>query len=94
MFERLVAGLASASWSMLVAVAMPFFGRTFDQGRYATAFAAAAGAPLVGFLAWWVSSGWGSERRGGGRSSIDENGLPAGVRHRAPAALTVTAASF
>jgi ACS family hexuronate transporter-like MFS transporter len=50
----LVGGLASASWSMLVAVAMPFFGTMFDQSRYATAFAAAAGAPLVGFAVWWV----------------------------------------
>jgi MFS transporter, ACS family, hexuronate transporter len=54
----LVAGLASASWSMLVAVAMPFFGRMFDQGRYSTAFAAAAAAPVFGFLAWSVLSRW------------------------------------
>ena len=67
----LVAGLASASWSMLVAVAMPFFGRMFDQGRYTTAFAATAGAPLFGFLAWWVLSSWGSARRGDGRLPID-----------------------
>jgi ACS family hexuronate transporter-like MFS transporter len=50
----LVAGLASGSWSLLVAVAMPFFGGMFDQSRYTTAFAVAAGAPLAGFLAWWV----------------------------------------
>jgi hypothetical protein len=55
---------------MLVAVAMPFFGRMFDQGRYTTAFAATAGAPLFGFLAWWVLSSWSSARRGDGRLSI------------------------
>jgi MFS transporter, ACS family, hexuronate transporter len=59
----LVAGLASASWSMLVAVAMPFFGRMFDQARYTTAFAAAAAAPALGVLAWWVLSSWNSRRR-------------------------------
>lgn len=52
----LVGGLASGSWSTLVAVAMPFFGRMFDQSRDTTAFAVAAGAPLAGFVAWWVLS--------------------------------------
>jgi ACS family hexuronate transporter-like MFS transporter len=50
----LLAGLASGSWSSLVAVTMPFFGRMFDQHRYNVAFAAAAAAPVVGLLAWWV----------------------------------------
>jgi ACS family hexuronate transporter-like MFS transporter len=50
----LIAGLACGSWSTLVAAAMPFFGRMFDQSRYTTAFAVAAAAPLVGVVAWWV----------------------------------------
>jgi hypothetical protein len=48
----LLAGLASGSWSMLVAVAMPLFGRMFDQHHYNAAFAVAAATPLVGFLVW------------------------------------------
>jgi ACS family hexuronate transporter-like MFS transporter len=50
----LLAGLASGSWSALVAVTMPFFGRMFDQHRYNVAFATASAAPVVGLLTWWV----------------------------------------
>lgn len=48
----LVAGLGAGSWSALVAVVMPMFGRLFDQHRYDLAFAIAAALPLIGFLAW------------------------------------------
>ena len=50
----LLAGLASGSWSLLIAVTMPLFGRLFDVRCYDAAFAVAAAAPLVGFAAWWV----------------------------------------
>jgi ACS family hexuronate transporter-like MFS transporter len=50
----LLAGLASGSWSSLVAVTMPLFGWMFDQHLYNTAFAVASAAPVVGLLVWWV----------------------------------------
>ena len=50
----LLAGLASGSWSLLIAVTMPLFGRLFDGRCYDTAFAVAAATPLVGFAAWWA----------------------------------------
>jgi hypothetical protein len=50
----LLAGIASGSWSLLVAVTMPFFGRMFDQHHYNTAFVVAACIPVVGVMMWWV----------------------------------------
>jgi hypothetical protein len=62
--SRLVAGLASGSWSLLVAVAMPLFGRMFDERWYDGAFAVAALAPAVGFAAWWVLNSGRDKRQG------------------------------
>ena len=50
----LVAGLGAGSWSALVAVVMPWFGRMFDQERYGEAFGLAAAFPVVGFVLWRV----------------------------------------
>jgi ACS family hexuronate transporter-like MFS transporter len=47
-----LAGLGAGSWSGLMAVAMPIFGRLFDRGEYRTAYALAAAAPAVGWLFW------------------------------------------
>ncbi len=47
-----LAGLGAGSWSGLMAVAMPIFGRLFDRGEYGTAYALAASAPAVGWLLW------------------------------------------
>ena len=48
----LIAGLGAGSWGAMVALAMPLFGRLFDQGSYWLAFLLAALAPLAGFSAW------------------------------------------
>lgn len=48
----LVAGLGAGSWSALVAIVMPWFGRMFDQQRYTEAFAEAAVFPVIGFVLW------------------------------------------
>ncbi|MBL8174151.1 MAG: MFS transporter [Bryobacterales bacterium] len=49
-----LAGLGAGSWSALVAVAMPLFGRLFDQHEYAPAFVLAALFPAAGTLLWWA----------------------------------------
>jgi MFS transporter, ACS family, hexuronate transporter len=45
-----LAGLGAGSWSGLVALSMPVFGRLFDRGEFGTAFAIAAAAPPIGWL--------------------------------------------
>ena len=60
----LVAGLASGSWSMLVAVSMPLVGWMFDGRHYGGAFAVASLAPAVGVSAWWVLTGGRRARQG------------------------------
>jgi ACS family hexuronate transporter-like MFS transporter len=50
----LIAGLGAGSWSALVALVMPVFGRLFDQTRWDAAFALATLFPLVGFAIWRV----------------------------------------
>jgi ACS family hexuronate transporter-like MFS transporter len=44
----LIAGLGAGSWSAVVALAMPQFGRLFDRGWWGGAFAAAAIASMAG----------------------------------------------
>jgi ACS family hexuronate transporter-like MFS transporter len=52
----LIAGTGAGSWSLLVALAMPMFGRLFDQHRYAVAFWIAAVVPVLGYIGWqWLS---------------------------------------
>jgi ACS family hexuronate transporter-like MFS transporter len=48
----LIAGAGAGSWSAVVAVAMPFFGRLFDQHHYAEAFWIATATPVAGWAAW------------------------------------------
>ncbi len=50
----LIAGLGAGSWSAMVALVMPWFGRLFDRQAYAPAFALAAGAPVLGLVVWSV----------------------------------------
>jgi ACS family hexuronate transporter-like MFS transporter len=59
----LIAGLGAGSWSALVALAMPFFGRLIDGGRFAEAFLLATAVPAAGFLFWlWINRPGGTEQ--------------------------------
>jgi ACS family hexuronate transporter-like MFS transporter len=53
----LLAGIGAGSWGAIVALAMPWFGRLFDQSAYATAFRIATLFPIAGYLIWLVLSG-------------------------------------
>jgi ACS family hexuronate transporter-like MFS transporter len=48
----LIAGVGAGSWGACVALAMPLFGRFFDQKRYDAAFLLAASIPVIGYLGW------------------------------------------
>jgi MFS transporter, ACS family, hexuronate transporter len=48
----LIAGIGAGSWSAVVALAMPLFGRLFDRQEYGSSFVIAALCPLAGFFAW------------------------------------------
>jgi hypothetical protein len=52
----LIAGLGAGSWSALVAVVMPGFGRLFDLHLYRAAFLSASLGPAAGYLIWWILS--------------------------------------
>lgn len=49
----LIAGIGAGSWSALVAIVMPLFGRLFDQQQYQASFLLAASCPLAGFVLWF-----------------------------------------
>ncbi len=53
----LIAGLSAGSWSAMVAVVMPGFGRLFDRGHYALAFDVVCLFPVVGYLSWRLLDG-------------------------------------
>jgi ACS family hexuronate transporter-like MFS transporter len=48
----LIAGIGAGSWSAVVALLMPWFGRLFDRHAYALAFALATAAPVLGLTVW------------------------------------------
>jgi ACS family hexuronate transporter-like MFS transporter len=48
----LIAGLGAGSWSAVIALVMPVFGRLFDLQRYDTAFGIAAIFPVSGYVLW------------------------------------------
>jgi MFS transporter, ACS family, hexuronate transporter len=52
----LIAGAGAGSWSAVVALVMPVFGRLFDAERFDIAFALAAAFPVGGFTIWWLLS--------------------------------------
>jgi MFS transporter, ACS family, hexuronate transporter len=47
-----LAGLGAGSWSGLMALAMPVFGRLFDRDAYGASFVLAAAAPTLGLSCW------------------------------------------
>ena len=49
----LIAGTGAGSWSLMVAIVMPLFGRLFDLGRHAEAFWIAAAIPFAGYAGWY-----------------------------------------
>ena len=52
----LIAGAGAGSWSLIVGLMMPFFGRLFDQRRFPEAFLIAAVVPIAGYVGWlWLS---------------------------------------
>jgi MFS transporter, ACS family, hexuronate transporter len=53
----LLAGIGAGSWGAIVALAMPGFGRLFDQAAYAAAFRIATLFPIAGYLMWLALSG-------------------------------------
>jgi ACS family hexuronate transporter-like MFS transporter len=48
----LLAGLGAGTWSALVAISMPPFGRLFDRGRFDAAFLVAGLAQTAGVVLW------------------------------------------
>ncbi len=50
----LVAGIGAGSWSALVAILLPLFGRMFDTGHYSDAFILVGVIPVLGALLWWM----------------------------------------
>ena len=48
-----IAGAGAGSWSAMVALVMPLFGRLFDRALYFEAFAIASALPVAGLALWW-----------------------------------------
>ncbi len=75
----LMAGLGAGSWSAVVALTMPVFGRLMDLRAWDAAFFAAAGVPLAGFSVWLLLN-----RRlaqpAGGRTNDSSSSCSRGVR--------------
>jgi ACS family hexuronate transporter-like MFS transporter len=51
-YAGLIAGAGAGSWSLMVALLMPIFGRIFDLHQYFKAFWIAAAIPVLGYGAW------------------------------------------
>jgi ACS family hexuronate transporter-like MFS transporter len=51
-YSGLIAGAGAGSWSAVVALVMPVFGRLFDEQRFEAAFALAAAFPVAGYALW------------------------------------------
>jgi ACS family hexuronate transporter-like MFS transporter len=53
-----IAGIGAGSWSAVVGLTAPLFGRLFDQHRYDAAFAVAALFPILGYCCWLWLDRW------------------------------------
>jgi ACS family hexuronate transporter-like MFS transporter len=49
----MVAGIGSGSWSAVVAILLPIYGRWFDLQWYAAAFVSLSLVPILGTALWW-----------------------------------------
>jgi ACS family hexuronate transporter-like MFS transporter len=52
--QSMAAAVASSSFSLFVAIMMPYFGRFFDEKAFSNVFLILALAPMLGTLVWWV----------------------------------------
>ncbi len=52
-----IGGLCTGAYGATLAIAMPNFGRLFDQRNFQTAFAIAALVPVIGYLFWLALAG-------------------------------------
>jgi MFS transporter, ACS family, hexuronate transporter len=59
----LIAGVGAGSWSAVVALTMPLFGRLFDAHVYSRAFLLAAILPTAGVVLWWTADRLASSAR-------------------------------
>jgi ACS family hexuronate transporter-like MFS transporter len=49
-----IAGVGAGSWSFMVAVSMPLFGRLFDLRRFDESFWIVAAIPVLGYTGWRI----------------------------------------
>jgi MFS transporter, ACS family, hexuronate transporter len=52
----LIAGAGAGSWSLIVGLTMPIFGRMFDRHDFATPYWIATAVIMAGYAGWWVLS--------------------------------------
>jgi ACS family hexuronate transporter-like MFS transporter len=52
-----LAGLGAGSWSGLMMLTMPIFGRLLDRANYGAAYGIAAASPCLGWLVWRLTRG-------------------------------------
>jgi ACS family hexuronate transporter-like MFS transporter len=52
--QSMAAGVASSSFSLFVAIMMPYFGRFFDAKAFSNVFLILALAPMLGTVIWWA----------------------------------------
>lgn len=75
----LMAGLGAGSWSAVVALTMPVFGRLTDLRAWDAAFAAAAAVPVAGFCVWLLRNR-GAAQPPGERTKGSSSSWRSGVR--------------
>jgi len=61
-YSGFIAGIGAGSWSAVVAVVMPVFGKLFDSSSYAAAFTVASLFPIAGYAGWRLLSRFGTKQ--------------------------------